>query len=70
VQNLERVSSSRARVVIVYVLGVATGVQAALYLWDTWDDGVSDPLSGVIAVGFLLASSSFIAYSFARSRAA
>jgi hypothetical protein len=43
------------RVVLIFVLGLAAGAQSALYIYDTVDDGVSDPLSGAIAVVFLVA---------------
>jgi len=56
------------RVVIIYLLGVFTGVQAALYLYDTWDDGVSSPWSGVIAAAFLVASVSIIIATFRGKR--
>lgn len=56
------------RVALIYVMGLATGVQTALYLYDTWDDGVSEPLSGLIALAFLIASGALIAHTFARAR--
>ena len=52
------------RVVVIYLLGVLTGVQVALYMYDTWDDGTSSPLSGVIAAAFLVASVSLIIATF------
>ena len=52
------------RVVIIYLLGVFTGVQGALYMYDTWDDGVSSPWSGLIAAAFLVVSVSIIIATF------
>ncbi|HEY0809534.1 MAG TPA: hypothetical protein VGD49_05195 [Longimicrobiales bacterium] len=52
------------RVVVIYLLGVFTGVQGALYMYDTWDDGVSSPWSGLIATAFLVASVSIIIATF------
>ena len=56
------------RVVMIYLLGVFTGVQAALYLYDAWDDGVSSPLSGVIAAAFLVVSVTTIIFTFRGGR--
>jgi hypothetical protein len=44
------------RAVVICLLGAATGAQAAFYFYDTWDDGVSSPLSGAIAAAFLVVS--------------
>jgi SNF family Na+-dependent transporter len=57
------------RVLLIYLLGLIAGVQAALYLYDTFDDGVSDPLSGAIALLFVAAGLGAIAWSYRRNRA-
>lgn len=51
---MRRYSVSLARLLAVYLLGLVAGVQGALYLYDTLDDGVSEPLSGGIALAFVL----------------
>ncbi len=54
------------RTLVVFVLGLISGAQVALYLYDYYDDGVADPRSlliGIVMVGF---SVGFIVYSFAR----
>jgi hypothetical protein len=63
-----RPNPSLGSVILIYASGLATGTQSALYLLDTWDDGVSEPLSGLIALAFLAASAALIAASFRRSR--
>ena len=57
------------RVLLIYVLGLIAEVQGALYLYDTFDDGVSDPLSGGIALLFLAVGLGAIAWSSRRNRA-
>ena len=47
------IEASLARVLGVYALGVLGGVQVALYLFDRFDDGVADALSGVIGAGIV-----------------
>jgi hypothetical protein len=37
-----------------------------LYLYDSFDDGVSEPLSGAIALAFVGAGLGFIAWSYRR----
>ena len=54
------------RVLLIYVLGLAAGAQAALFLYDTFDDGVSDPLSGAIALVLLVGGVATIIRSFRR----
>ena len=57
---------SLGRVVAIYALGLLAGIQGALYIYDTVDDGVSEPLSGAIALAFVAAGIAFIARSFRR----
>jgi hypothetical protein len=59
---------SLGRVVAIFVVGVMAGAQGALYVYDTVDDGVSDPLSGGIALVFVAAGIGLIARSFRRAR--
>jgi hypothetical protein len=51
---MRRYEVTLARLLLVYALGVLAGVQGALYLYDSFDDGVSEPLSGAIAAVFLM----------------
>lgn len=60
---------SLARVLLIYGLGLIAGIQGALYLYDTFDDGVSEPLSGLIALAFVAAGLGFVGWSFRRPRA-
>jgi hypothetical protein len=55
---------SLTRVLLVYAAGVAAGVQGALYLFDTFDDGVADGKSGAIGLVFLALGLAFIFRSF------
>ena len=57
---------SLGRVLLIWLLGLAAGVQGALYLYDSFDDGVSEPLSGAIALAFVGAGLGFIAWSYRR----
>ena len=57
------------RVLLIYLLGLLAGVQGALYLYDTFDDGVSEPLSGGIALAFVAVGLGAIAWSYRRRAA-
>ncbi|MET0400522.1 MAG: hypothetical protein ABW277_27270 [Longimicrobiaceae bacterium] len=46
------------------------GVQIALYLFDYFDDGVAEPLSGWIGVGLLAAGLAVVLWPFVRARRA
>lgn len=61
---------SVGRVLLVYLAGLIAGVQGALYLYDTFDDGVSEPLSGMIALAFAAAGLGFVAWCFRGRRGA
>ena len=63
---MHRHELSLGKVLLIYGLGLVAGVQGALYLYDTFDDGVSDPLSGVIALAFIVLGLGFVAWSFRR----
>lgn len=66
---MHRPQLSLARVLLIYTLGLLAGVQGALYLYDTYDDGVSEPLSGWITRGFVALGLGVVAWSFRTSRA-
>lgn len=53
-----RAELSLRRVLLVYAWGLVAGAQIALYLYDYFDNGVAEPLSGWIAIG--LASSGLV----------
>lgn len=55
------------RVLLIYLLGLLAGVQGALYLYDTFDDGVSEPLSGGIALVFVAVGVGVIVMSYRRA---
>ena len=59
---------SLARTLAIYGLGLVTGIQAAIYLWDTWDDGISEPTSGLIALALLIISIAVIILTFRRRK--
>lgn len=58
---------SAGSVVAIYALGLAAGIQVALYLFDRFDDGVADARSGIIGLAFVLLGLGAIAFLF-RSR--
>ena len=66
---MQRLDLSIWRVLLIYLLGLVAGVQGALYLYDTFDDGVSEPLSGGIALAFVAAGLAAIAWSYRRNPA-
>ena len=66
---MQRLDLSLWRVLLIYLLGLLAGVQGALYLYDTFDDGVSEPLSGGIALVLVAAGLGAIVWSYRRSPA-
>jgi hypothetical protein len=58
------------RVLLVWLAGLLAGIQAALYLFDLYDDGVADWHSGAIAVALAAAGLGFVAWTFRRPNAA
>lgn len=66
---MRRRELSVGRVLLIHLLGVMAGAQGGLYLYDTFDDGVSEPLSGLIALAFVAAGLGLVARSFRRPRA-
>lgn len=55
---------SIGRVLLIFLFGLICGIQAALYLYDLYDDGIADIRSALIAVGMMGASLGFIVYTF------
>jgi SNF family Na+-dependent transporter len=66
---MNRKDLSLGQVLLVYGLGLVAGAQGGLYIFDTFDDSVSEPLSGVIALAFLALGFGVIAWLFRRTRA-
>ena len=64
----QRTEHSLLGTLLIYLLGVLAGVQTALYLFDYFDDGVAEPLSGWIGVGFLAAGLTVVLLPFVRAR--
>lgn len=48
----------------IFLLGVVSGIQVALYLFDFYDDGIADYKSLLIGVIMILLSSGFILYTY------
>lgn len=66
---MKRRELSVGSVVAVYALGLAAGIQVALYAFDRFDDGVANARSGLIGLAFVVVGLAAIAFLF-RSRAA
>jgi pilus assembly protein TadC len=66
----QRTEHSLLGTLFIYLLGVLAGVQIALYLFDYFDDGVAEPLSGWIGVGFLAVGLAVAMWPFVRARRA
>jgi hypothetical protein len=58
------------RVLVVWLAGLAAGVQIALYLFDLYDDGVADWRSGAIGLALAAAGLAFVGWTFRPPRAA
>ncbi len=65
---MKRREVSLGRVLLIYAAGIVAGVQGALYLFDSFDDGVSDWRSGAIALVFLALGVAIIFRTFLASR--
>jgi hypothetical protein len=61
---MRRRELSAGRVLLIYLAGVAAGLQGGLYLFDVYDDGVADWKSGAIALAFVAAGLALVAASF------
>lgn len=66
----QRTEYSLLGTLLIYLLGVFAGVQIALYLSDYFDEGVAEPLSGWIGVGFLAVGFAVVLRPFVRARRA
>ena len=64
----QRTEHSLLGTLSIYLLGVLAGVQLALFLFDYFDDGVAEPLSGWIGVAFLAAGLAVVLWPFVRAR--
>lgn len=52
------------RTLAIYVLGLVAGTQVALYLYDRYDDGVAEPLSGALGALFVLVGIVAVAWTY------
>lgn len=59
---------SLSRVLGIFVLGLVSGAQIALYLYDYYDDGIADSNSLLIGIGMIGVSLGFVLYAFAYKR--
>lgn len=66
--QVSRREISLGKVLLIYLLGLMAGVQAALYLFDLFDDSVAEPLSGGIAAAMVAAGLGLVAWTFRRPR--
>ena len=57
---------SLLRVLGIFSLGLVSGIQLALYLFDCYDDGIADARSLLVGICMVLASVGFILFSFAK----
>lgn len=60
----EKSSLSKIRVSFVYFMGLVTGTQLALYLFDYYDDGIADIRSLYIGIVLFLFSVGIVVLSF------
>ncbi len=56
------------RVMIILALGVITGIQIALYLFDYFDDQIADSTSLIIGIAFLILSIGVVLFTFKHER--
>lgn len=63
---MRRREISLGKVLLIYLFGLMAGVQAALFLFDLFDDGVAEPLSGGIALAMVAAAVGFVAWTYRR----
>lgn len=59
---------SLLRVLGIFTLGLVSGIQIALYLFDYYDDGIADVKSLLIGIGMVAASVGFVLLSFAKAK--
>lgn len=55
------------RALAIYVLGLVSGIQIALYLYDYYDDGIAELESLLIGLAMAVLSICFILYSFRKN---
>lgn len=48
----------------IFFLGIISGIQVALYLYDYYDDGIADYKSLLIGIAMVLLSLGFILYTY------
>ncbi len=62
--------SPLTRTIFIYFLGIVTGAQLTLYIFDYTEDGEAETKSLLIGIGLLLLCLSYIFYTFrARKKA-
>ncbi|MBT8400742.1 MAG: hypothetical protein KJO98_09715 [Rhodothermia bacterium] len=54
-------------VILVFTIGLLSGIQCALYMFDRFDDGTADDRSLLIGIGFVLFGIGYIAWLFRRT---
>lgn len=52
------------RVFGIFFLGLISGIQVALYMYDYYDDGIAELLSLFIGIALVILSIGYILYSF------
>ncbi len=52
------------RVFVIFILGLISGIQVALYLYDYYDDGIADYKSLLIGIIMVVLSVGFIIFTF------
>lgn len=56
------------RTIFIYFLGIVTGAQIMLFIFDYVEDGIAETKSLLIGVGMLLLCLSYIIYTFRASK--
>lgn len=52
------------RVFVIFLFGLISGIQIALYMYDYYDDGIADYKSLLIGILMVILSFGFILYTF------
>lgn len=55
---------SIGQVLTIFALGLVCGIQAALYLYDLYDDGIADGRSALIAVLLIVLGLGYVLFVF------
>ena len=58
------------RVVLIFLSGLISGIQIALYLFDFYEDGIADIKSLFIGILFIIISFVFILFTFSTGKKA